>query len=145
MENLISVLEEYLRQLDGSNINPVTEEDSMYSNITFTVQGVDYRQNSVQIQEFFVEEYNPEDEFIEFALRVQSRFNILFEGDDYSEASHDSEDDAWYGVETVSEEHTYEVAIDLNAQLNLEDNSFEILEPISQISIDVDVNEFTEE
>lgn len=145
MENLISVLEEYLRQLDGSNINPVTEEDSMYSNITFTVQGVDYRQNSVQIQEFFVEEYNPEDEFIEFALRVQSRFNILFEGDDYSEASHDSEDDVWYGVETVSEEHTYEVAIDLNAQLNLEDNSFEILEPISPISIDVDVNEFTEE
>lgn len=145
MENLISVLEEYLRQLDGSNINPVTEEDSMYSNITFTVQGVDYRQNSVQIQEFFVEEYNPEDEFIEFALRVQSRFNILFEGDDYSEASHDSEDGVWYGVETVSEEHTYEVAIDLNAQLNLEDNSFEILEPISPISIDVDVNEFTEE
>ena len=145
MENLILVLEEYLRQLDGTIINPVTEEDAAYSNVDFTCQGFDYIQNSAQIQEFFVEEYNSDDEFIDFALRVQGSFNILFEGDDPSNASHDSEDDEWYGIETISEEHIYEVSIELHARLNLENEFFEILNPISTIFIDVDVNKFAEE
>lgn len=145
MEDLILVLEAYLKQLDGSNINPVTEEDTMYSHCTFTVQGFDYQQNSLKILGLRQEDYSSEDETIEFEVGLEAKCHILLEGDDFSEASHDSEDDEWYGVQTVSEEHIYKVSTELHARLNLENNLFEILEPINTISIDIDVNEDIEE
>lgn len=145
MENLIAVLEEFLAQLDGDNIRPVTEDNSMYSSVEFVVQGFDYRRNSAQIQNFSVEEYNPDDEFVEFALNIKCNLDILFEGDDFSEATHDPEDDEWYNVTTVSIEHTYEVSFDLQVRLNLTNEIFEIISPIREIAIDVDVDEFIEE
>lgn len=141
MDNLIMVLENFVQLLDGTNIIPETDEDS---NIELTVSGLDYKSNSLIISELVQDAYEPDDEAVEFIISLSANFHILFEWDDYSEASHDNEDDQWFGVTSASEEHLYNTSFEIRVELDLTTGNFTVLTPQNDIQPVVNIHNFIE-
>lgn len=83
-----------------------------------------------------------DEETVSFEVTLEADFDISFEGEDYSEAGYDKEDDEWYNTETVSEKHIYRVQMTFNIELNLALESFEITTQQSEIHIDANINDY---
>ncbi len=139
MNDLVSVLEKFLQEsIDGTNFTPETDESN--SHIEFDIVGLSYQQDSLRISNLYQDDYD--EETVEFEVILNADFDISFEGEDYSEASYDKEDDEWYNTETVSEKHIYRKQLNLNVELNLALESFEITTPQNEVHIDVNINDY---
>lgn len=141
MDNLIMVLENFVQLLDGTNIIPETDEDS---NIDFTVSGFDYQSDSLIISELVQDDYDTDDETVVFSISLSTNFHILFEWDDYSEASYDKEDDQWFGVASASEEHLYNTSFEIRVELDLTTGHFTVLTSPNDIQPVVNIHNFIE-
>lgn len=93
----------------------------------FVLDSLDYNGNFKILQRdiVYIDSKNKQG-YINF--KVSYEVNAYFEMDDYSEATHDSEEDKYYNVKHISKNDKYEIVLDdLEVLIDIENKDYEVL------------------
>lgn len=93
----------------------------------FVLDSLDYNGNFKILQRdiVYIDSKNKQG-YINF--KVSYEVNAYFEMDDYSEATHDSEEDIYYNVKHISKNDKYEIVLDdLEVLIDIENKDYEVL------------------
>lgn len=93
----------------------------------FVLDSLDYNGNFEILQKNIVH-IDTKNNQVYIFLKISYEVTANFELDDYSEATHDSEDDIYYNVKHISKNDNYEIILDdLEILIDIENKNYEIL------------------